>query len=177
MSQDFNSLDAQQDAAQAYIRSQAHAGWTVIRSRYEDGGYSGGSTDRPALQRLLADVKAGKVDVIVVYKVPPPVPRWPENPRGSRHPNPTKPEFIPSSQQARRGQQHNTFTAVGRGVMSAGVTRTATQHGPTRRVQVTLRRGLVQCGSPYQRRLYGPRLAVNEPSCADAGRYLIAVPP
>jgi site-specific DNA recombinase len=69
LEQDFNSLDAQQDAAQAYIRSQAHAGWTLIRSRYADGGYSGGSTDRPALQRLLTDVKAGKIDVIVVYKV------------------------------------------------------------------------------------------------------------
>ena len=69
LEQDFNSLDAQHDAAQAYIRSQAHAGWTLIRSRYDDGGYSGGSTDRPALQRLLADVKAGKIDVIVVYKV------------------------------------------------------------------------------------------------------------
>ena len=69
LEQDFNSLDAQHDAAQAYIRSQAHAGWTLTRSRYDDGGYSGGSTDRPALQRLLADVKAGKIDVIVVYKV------------------------------------------------------------------------------------------------------------
>src|ERR1700746_522186 len=69
LDQDFNSLDAQYDAAQAYIRSQAHAGWTLIRARYDDGGYSGGSTDRPALQRLLADVKAGKIDVIVVYKV------------------------------------------------------------------------------------------------------------
>ena len=69
LEQDFNSLDAQHDAAQAYIRSQAHAGWTLIRSRYDDGGYSGGSTDRPALQRLLSDVKAGKIDVIVVYKV------------------------------------------------------------------------------------------------------------
>jgi site-specific DNA recombinase len=69
LEQDFNSLDAQHDAAQAYIRSQAHAGWTLIRSRYADGGYSGGSTDRPALQQLLADVKAGKIDVIVVYKV------------------------------------------------------------------------------------------------------------
>jgi Resolvase, N terminal domain len=66
---DFNSLDAQHDAAQAYIRSQAHAGWILIRARYDDGGYSGGSTDRPALQRLLSDVKAGKIDVIVVYKV------------------------------------------------------------------------------------------------------------
>src|SRR5437660_12490677 len=69
LEQDVNSLDAQHDAAQAYIRSQAHAGWTLMRSRYADGGYSGGSTDRPALQRLLADVKAGKIDVIVVYKV------------------------------------------------------------------------------------------------------------
>ena len=69
LEQDFNSLDAQHDAAQAYIRSQAHAGWTLIRSRYDDGGYSGGSTERPALQRLLADVRAREVDVIVVYKV------------------------------------------------------------------------------------------------------------
>ena len=69
LEQDFNSLDAQYDASQAYIRSQAHAGWTLIRTKYEDGGFSGGNTDRPALQRLLADVRAGKVDVIVVYKV------------------------------------------------------------------------------------------------------------
>src|SRR5437867_7542906 len=69
LEQDFNSLDAEYDAAQAYIRSQAHAGWILVRRRYEDGGYSGGSTDRPALQRLLSDVKAGKIDVIVVYKV------------------------------------------------------------------------------------------------------------
>jgi DNA invertase Pin-like site-specific DNA recombinase len=69
LEQDFNSLDAQHDAAQAYIRSQAHAGWTLIRTLYADGGYSGGSTERPALQRLLAEVRARKVDVIVVYKV------------------------------------------------------------------------------------------------------------
>jgi site-specific DNA recombinase len=69
LEQDFNSLDAQYDASQAYIRSQAHAGWTLLRGKYEDGGFSGGTTDRPALQRLLADVRAGKIDVIVVYKV------------------------------------------------------------------------------------------------------------
>ena len=67
LEQDFNSLDAQHDAAQAYIRSQAHAGWALIRTRYDDGGYSGGSTDRPALQRLLADVKAGKIDVTLSF--------------------------------------------------------------------------------------------------------------
>src|SRR3979490_1634394 len=69
LDQDFNSLDAQYDASQAYIRSQAHAGWTLIKFKYDDGGFSGGSTERPALQRLLEDVRAGKVNVIVVYKV------------------------------------------------------------------------------------------------------------
>jgi site-specific DNA recombinase len=68
LEQDFNSLDAQHDAAQAYIRSQAHAGWTLIRTRYDDGGYSGGSTERSALQQLLTDVRTGKVDVIVVRR-------------------------------------------------------------------------------------------------------------
>src|SRR5262245_28258540 len=67
LEQDFNSLDSQHDASQAYIRSQAHAGWTLLRGKYDDGGFSGGNTDRPALQRLLQDVRAGKVDV--VYKV------------------------------------------------------------------------------------------------------------
>ena len=69
LEQDFNSLDAQYDASQAYIRSQAHADWTLLRGKYDDGGFSGGNTDRPALQRLLEDVRTGKVDVIVVYKV------------------------------------------------------------------------------------------------------------
>src|SRR4051794_27769265 len=69
LDQEFNSLDAQYDAASAYIKSQAHAGWTLIRSRYDDGGYSGGSTDRPDLQRLLEDIRARKIDVIIVYKV------------------------------------------------------------------------------------------------------------
>ena len=69
LEQDFNSLDAQHDASEAYIRSQSHAGWTLLRAKYDDGGFSGGDTDRPALQRLLEDVRAGKIDVIVVYKV------------------------------------------------------------------------------------------------------------
>jgi DNA invertase Pin-like site-specific DNA recombinase len=69
LDQEFNSLDAQYDASQAYIRSQAHAGWTLVKSRYDDGGFSGGSTDRPALQRLLVDVAARRIHIIVVYKV------------------------------------------------------------------------------------------------------------
>ena len=69
LDQNFNSLDAQYEASSAYITSQAHAGWALIRSRYDDGGYSGGSTDRPNLQRLLQDVRDRKIDIIVVYKV------------------------------------------------------------------------------------------------------------
>ena len=69
LDQEFNSLDAQYDAASAYIRSQAHAHWTLIRTRYDDGGFSGGSTDRPALQRLLNDIRDRKAQVVVVYKV------------------------------------------------------------------------------------------------------------
>ena len=69
LDQEFNSLDAQYEAASAYIRSQAHAHWNLVRTRYDDGGFSGGSTNRPALQSLLADVKARRINVIVVYKV------------------------------------------------------------------------------------------------------------
>jgi DNA invertase Pin-like site-specific DNA recombinase len=69
LDQEFNSLDAQYEASSAYIKSQAHAGWNLIRSRYDDGGYSGGSTERPDLQKLLEDIRSRKIDVIVVYKV------------------------------------------------------------------------------------------------------------
>jgi len=69
LDQEFNSLDAQREASSAYIRSQAHAGWVEVRTRYDDGGFSGGSTDRPALQNLLDDVRARRIDIIVVYKV------------------------------------------------------------------------------------------------------------
>jgi site-specific DNA recombinase len=69
LDQDFNSLDAQREAAQAYIHSQAHAGWTCLPARYDDGGYSGSNLDRPALQRLLADIEAGQVDCVVTHRV------------------------------------------------------------------------------------------------------------
>ena len=66
---EFNSLDAQREAALAYIESQKHEGWMLVRDRYDDGGFSGGNLERPALQRLLRDVEGGRIDVIVVYKV------------------------------------------------------------------------------------------------------------
>ena len=65
----FNSLDAQREACEAYVTSQKAEGWVLVPTAYDDGGFSGGTMDRPALVQLLADVRAGKVDVIVVYKV------------------------------------------------------------------------------------------------------------
>ena len=69
LEQNFNSLDAQREAALAYIQSQRHEGWKCLPQRYDDGGFTGGNMDRPALKRLLADIEAGKIDIIVVYKV------------------------------------------------------------------------------------------------------------
>ncbi len=69
LEQDFNSLQAQREACEAFIKSQTHEGWRLCRTAYDDGGYSGGSLERPALQRLLADIEARKLDVVVVYKV------------------------------------------------------------------------------------------------------------
>lgn len=69
LEQEFNSLDAQREAGEAYVRSQAGEGWTLVPDRYDDGGFTGGNTDRPALQRLLADIEAGRIDAVIVYKV------------------------------------------------------------------------------------------------------------
>ena len=69
LEQSFNSLDAQREACAAFVESQRHEGWKALATRYDDGGYSGGSMERPALKALLADIDAGKVNVVVVYKV------------------------------------------------------------------------------------------------------------
>lgn len=69
LDQEFNSLDAQREAGEAYVKSQASEGWRALPARYDDGGYSGGSMERPALRRLLDDIAQGRVDVVVVYKI------------------------------------------------------------------------------------------------------------
>src|SRR5450631_795480 len=69
LEQDFNSLDAQREACEQYIRSQASLGWQLIPEPYDDGGFSGANVQRPAFQRLMQDVEAGKIDIVVVYKV------------------------------------------------------------------------------------------------------------
>ena len=69
LEQDFNSLDAQREACEAFIASQKREGWTLVSEMYDDGGFSGATMERPAFKRLLSDVSAGKIDVVVVYKV------------------------------------------------------------------------------------------------------------
>jgi site-specific DNA recombinase len=69
LEQEFNSLHAQREACEAFIRSQAGEGWRLIKTAYDDGGVSGGTMERPAMQRLLADYREGLMDAVVVYKV------------------------------------------------------------------------------------------------------------
>src|SRR3954464_6996610 len=69
LEQEFNSLDAQREACEAYVASQRAEGWLLVPDRYDDGGFSGGTLERPALKRLMADIEQGRVDVVVVYKI------------------------------------------------------------------------------------------------------------
>jgi len=69
LNQEFNSLDAQREAGEAYILSQKHDGWTLVPTQYSDGGYTGANIERPGVRQLLADIEAGKIDCVVVYKV------------------------------------------------------------------------------------------------------------
>ncbi|MBM4321865.1 MAG: recombinase family protein, partial [Deltaproteobacteria bacterium] len=69
LEQDFNSLDAQRESCESYIRAQSAAGWQLVPERYDDGGWSGANLERPAFQRLLQDIEAGEIDIVVVYKV------------------------------------------------------------------------------------------------------------
>src|SRR2546427_13251986 len=72
LDRDFNSLDNQREAAENYVKSQQGEGWEILADRYDDGGFTGGNMDRPALQRLLADIEAGKGDRLVGHKIPRP---------------------------------------------------------------------------------------------------------
>ena len=67
LEQEFNSLDAQREACEAYVASQKAEGWLLVPDRYDDGGYSGGTLERPALKRLIRDIEARRIDIVVVY--------------------------------------------------------------------------------------------------------------
>src|SRR5437868_10702366 len=69
LEQEFNSLSAQREACEAFIRSQRNEGWVLAKIRYDDGGFSGGNMERPALQQMIADIRAERIDIVVVYKV------------------------------------------------------------------------------------------------------------
>lgn len=69
LEQDFNSLDAQREACESYIKSQKHEGWSLLTKKYNDGGYSGGTMERPAFKQLLQDIENDEIDIVVVYKV------------------------------------------------------------------------------------------------------------
>src|SRR5271168_4310892 len=69
LEQEFNSLQAQREACEAFIKSQRHEGWVCLPAGYDDGGFSGATIERPALQQLLADITAGRIDIVVVYKI------------------------------------------------------------------------------------------------------------
>src|SRR5579863_3943096 len=69
LDQEFNTLEAQRDSAEAYVRSQVHSGWIALAERYDDGGFTGANLERPALRKLLADIESGGVDAVIVYKV------------------------------------------------------------------------------------------------------------
>jgi hypothetical protein len=102
LEQEFNSLQAQREACEAFITSQRHEGWVCLPECYDDGGFSGATTARPALQQLLADLTAGRVDIVVVYKIDRPA-RSPILPRLSRPSTPgVRPSFRSRSSSTRR---------------------------------------------------------------------------
>jgi DNA invertase Pin-like site-specific DNA recombinase len=96
LEQEFNSLQAQREACEAFIHSQRHEGWVCLAAVYDDGGFSGATMDRPALGRLLADTAAGRVDIVVVYKIDRLTARSPILARSSRSSTRGAPPSFPS---------------------------------------------------------------------------------
>ncbi len=108
LEQEFNSLDAQREACAAYVLSQKSAGWIALPDMYDDGGISGGTMERPALQRLLADIAAGRIDTVVVYKVDRLTRSSTTSPRSSMRSTLKGVSFVSVT------QQFNTTTSIGR---------------------------------------------------------------
>ena len=171
LDQDFNSLDAQRESADAYIASQAGEGWVCLPDRYDDGGYTGGSMERPALKRLFADIDAGKIDCLVVYKVD----------RLSR----SLMDFARMMESLEKHgvalvavtQQFNTTTSMGRLTLNvllsfAQFEREIISERTRDKIAATRRKGKWTGGTPLlgydvdRGGRGGPRLVVNEPEAA-----------
>ena len=164
LQQEFNSLDAQRESAEAYIASQQHEGWTCLPDRYDDGGFTGGNMERPALTRLLADVEAGKVDAIVTYKVDRLSRSLLDFARMMRAFEDHKVSFVSVT------QQFNTATSMGRLVLNvllsfAQFEREIIAERTRDKIAATRRKGKWSGGRPllgYDVDPHGYRLAVNE---------------
>src|SRR5215831_8561687 len=164
LEQEFNSLDAQRESAEAYIKSQAHEGWLCVPTRYDDGGFTGGNMDRPALKRLLADIEAGVVDCVVVYKVDRLSRSLPDFARLMETFDKSRVSFVSVT------QQFNTATSMGRLVLNvllsfAQFEREIISERTRDKIAATRRKGKWSGGRPvlgYDVDPQGYRLILNE---------------
>ncbi len=164
LEQEFNSLDAQREAAEAFIKSQAHEGWTCLPKAYDDGGFTGGNLDRPALQRLIADIEAGLVDCVVVYKVDRLSRSLLDFARLMERFDKHKVAFVSVT------QQFNTASSMGRLILNvllsfAQFEREIISERTRDKVAATRRKGKWSGGAPilgYDIDAHGTRLIVNE---------------
>jgi DNA invertase Pin-like site-specific DNA recombinase len=171
LDQTFNSLDAQREACEAYIRSQAHEGWKLVKTAYDDGGFSGGTLERPALQRLLADLGRGLVDVIVVYKIDRLTRSLPDFARIVETLDRQSASFVSIT------QQFNTTTSMGRLTLNvllsfAQFEREVTGERIRDKIAASKRKGMWMGGNlPLGYDVKDRRLVVNEAE-AETVRYL-----
>ncbi len=164
LEQEFNSLDAQRESAEAFIKSQTHEGWTCLPKAYDDGGFTGGNLDRPALQRLIADIEAGLVDCVVVYKVDRLSRSLLDFARLMERFDKHKVAFVSVT------QQFNTASSMGRLILNvllsfAQFEREIISERTRDKVAATRRKGKWSGGAPilgYDIDAHGTRLIVNE---------------
>ena len=168
LEQEFNTLDAQRDSGETFVASQRHEGWVCLPAHYDDGGFTGGNMDRPALRRLMADIEAGKVDCVVVYKVDRLSRSLLDFARMMETFDKQNVSFVSVT------QQFNTATSMGRLILNvllsfAQFEREMISERTRDKIAATRRKGKYGGGRPvlgYDRDPSGPRLVVNEVEAA-----------
>ena len=176
LEQEFNSLDAQREAGEAYVRSQAGEGWALLAERYDDGGYTGANTERPGLQKLTADIEGGRLDCVVVYKVDRLSRSLLDFAQLMRTFEQRKVSFVSVT------QQFNTATSMGRLVLNvllsfAQFEREIISERTRDKIAATRRKGKWAGGHPqlgYDIDPAGYRLTVNDPE-AERVRHIFAL--